>query len=74
MGRREDGKDNFRAGLDLLKAVRARDPQIPFVIFCSARFVKDHRDEAMRLGANGITASATELSELLNLTQLKKEA
>jgi hypothetical protein len=28
----------------------------------------------MRLGANGITASATELSELLNLAQLKKEA
>jgi DNA-binding NarL/FixJ family response regulator len=74
MGRREDGKDNFRAGLDLLKAVRARDPQIPFVIFCSSRGVRDHRDEAMRLGANGITASATELSELLNLTQLKKEA
>src|SRR5712692_4951379 len=47
MGRRENGKDNFRAGLDLLKAVRERDAQIPFVIFCSSRGVQEHTQEAM---------------------------
>jgi len=74
MGRREDGKDNFRAGLDFLKTVRETDSDIPFIIFCSSRGVREHQEEAMRLGANGITASATELSEFLNLARLKKEA
>ncbi len=74
MGRTEGGKDNFRAGLDLLKAVRQRDPKIPFFIYCSERFVAQLREEALRSGASGITASATELFAMLNLERLKKEA
>ena len=74
MGRREDGKDNFRAGLDLLKAVRERDAQIPFILFCNSRGVKEHAQEAMQLSANGITSSATELYGLLGLEQLRAKS
>jgi CheY-like chemotaxis protein len=73
MGRREGGRYNPRAGLDLLKVIRSRNAQTPFFIFCSKRGAEEHREEAMQLGANGITASATELYALLNLDQLQKQ-
>jgi len=71
MGRREDGKENFTAGLDLLKAVRERDKRVPFIIFCSTRGVAAHAKEAYQLGANGITSSASELYGLLNLEEMR---
>lgn len=73
MWRKEDGIDNYRAGLDLLKAVRGRDPKIAFIIFCGSRSALEHREEAMRLGASGITSSAAELYALLDLEQLRRE-
>src|SRR6266545_3666210 len=39
MGRHEDDAENSDAGLDLLKAIRERNAQIPFIIFCSSRGV-----------------------------------
>lgn len=74
MGRHEEGAENSDAGLDLLKAVRSRDAQVPFIIFCSTRGVREHGAEALQLGATGITASSTELSGLLNLAGLKANA
>jgi CheY-like chemotaxis protein len=73
MGRREDGRYNRRAGLDLLKVIRNYNAQIPFFIFCSERGAEENREEAMQLGANGITASATELYALLNLDRLQNQ-
>jgi CheY-like chemotaxis protein len=67
MGRQEGGRYNRRAGLELLKAIRQRSAETPFFIFCSTRSAHENRDEAMRLGANGITSSATELYSLLKL-------
>lgn len=74
MGRHEDGAENTDAGIDLLKAVRSRDAQVPFLIFCSTRGVREHGAEALKLGATGITASPTELFGLLNLAGLKAKA
>ncbi len=67
MGRREGGRFNPRAGLEFLKVVREHNATIPFFIFCSSKNAQENRDEAMRLGANGITSSPTELYALLNL-------
>jgi CheY-like chemotaxis protein len=63
-----------KAGLELLRAVRKLDPALPFFIYCGARSVRNYRDEALSLGATGITASASELYAMLNLEQLRKEA
>jgi CheY-like chemotaxis protein len=71
MGRTENGKDNFRAGLDLLAALKERDKTVSFILFSSTRGVKEHREEALRLGARGITSSASELYALLDLDRLK---
>jgi CheY-like chemotaxis protein len=71
MGRNENGRYNEEAGIDLLKAIRQRDAELPFVFFSSSRAAAEHRDEAMRLKANGITSSPTELYALLHLDQLK---
>jgi CheY-like chemotaxis protein len=71
MGRKEDGKEKSDAGLDLLRAIRERDPNIPFVIFCSSNGVRRYGADAMLLGATGITASGTELIALLNLEELR---
>jgi len=74
MGRHEDGVENPDAGIDLLKAIRAKDAKVPFFIFCSTRGVRQHGDEARRLGVTAITSSPTELSGLLNLDELKAKA
>lgn len=74
MGRKEDGKFNRDAGLDLLQAIREQDAEIPFVIFCSRKGVSEFRSKAMELGATGITASATELFAKLGLDQARHGA
>ena len=71
MGRTENGHFNGTAGLDLLRAIRVRDPDVPVFFFCSTRAAEKHRSEAMQEKANGITSSPTELYALLNLDQLK---
>jgi CheY-like chemotaxis protein len=72
MGRKEQDKFNLRAGFDLLIAVRERAPKIPFIIFTGVKSAQEYREEAIRLGASGITSSPTELYALLNLEQLRK--
>jgi CheY-like chemotaxis protein len=69
MGRREDNGYNPTAGLDLLKAIRSTDIQVPFVIFCSARGVREHGAEAATLGATAVTSSPTELFGVLRLEE-----
>lgn len=71
MGREEDGKDNPTAGLDLLTRVRERYPNLPVVFFCSAYAVRKYSSDALRLGATGISSSATDLFGLLHLEELQ---
>ena len=71
--RDEGEKINPRAGLDLLTAVRERFPKIPFIIFCGAQNAQRVGQEAIKLGASGVTTSSTELYALLNLEQLRQK-
>lgn len=73
MSRREDGRTEARAGLKLLTAVRERDPVVRFIIFCGARSARINQEEALRIGADGITSSAAELYSLLNLDRVTRE-
>lgn len=50
-----------RAGLDLLRALRGTGVTTPFGLFTTAGSAARHRDEALAMGAEFATASATEL-------------
>ncbi len=65
MGRIEEGVYNRTAGLELLKKIRAHNPNIPFVIFCSSRGVREHASDAKALGVTSITSSSTQLMGIL---------
>lgn len=65
MGRTEEGLYKPTAGLDLLERIRAQSPDIPFVIFCSSRGIREHASEAVALGVTSITSSPTELMGVL---------
>lgn len=65
MGREEDGSYRPEAGLALLRRIRTADKSIPVFIYCSRTAARRYEKEALDAGANGITASATELSGLL---------
>jgi CheY-like chemotaxis protein len=67
MGRMEGGKFNGTAGLDLLKMVRAKNAQVPFVFFTSARALDNYGQQALAMGATGMTSSSTRLFGILNL-------
>lgn len=71
MGREESGKDNPTAGLDLLSKVREQFPDLPVVFFCSAYAVRTYKDEALRMGASGISSSPAELFGLLHLEEIQ---
>jgi CheY-like chemotaxis protein len=73
MGRTEDGKYKPTAGIDLLRQIREDNEVVPFIIFCTSRGVAEHRQEAMSLGATGITSSGTEMSGILQAV-FKEEA
>jgi CheY-like chemotaxis protein len=64
MGRKENGSFNPKAGLDLIRRIRAQDPQVPIFIYASPRSLELEPD-VLREKGNGITASSVELFELL---------
>jgi CheY-like chemotaxis protein len=65
---------NATAGIDLLKYVRKRNREVPFVIFCSARAKKGYGQLALDSGASAVTSSPTELFGILNLAKAKNTA
>lgn len=67
MGRQEDNVFNDISGLDLLRAVRGKNPSIPFFFFSSPEAVAAHGQDALKLGATGLTSSQTRLFGLLRL-------
>ena len=74
LGRTEDGTYKETAGLELLQKIRVRDKNIPFIIFCSSRGARKHREEAIALGSTAITSSPTEMSGILRATTGDNEA
>ncbi len=67
MGRMEGTRFNSSAGLDLLKIVRTRNTAVPFVFFSSPKAIDQYGQEALQLGATGMTSSSTRLFGMLNL-------
>lgn len=68
MGRNEDGRNNPRAGLDLLNRLRDENPDfnVPILFYTSSRQVRDRRAQVESLGAS-ITSSPLQLFQLLGV-------
>ncbi len=64
MGRAETSGYNSEAGLDLIRQLRERSYTGPIFIYATRR-ATGRRDEIIAAGANGVTASPTELFALL---------
>ncbi len=65
MGRKEEGSYRHTAGLELLKNIRKQSFDIPFIIFCSTRKLKEYSSEANAMGVTAVTSSPTKLLGLL---------
>lgn len=66
MSRREDGRFNGGAGVDLLEEMIKKGLSVPFVVFCSSGGVRRFRDKIKELGGHAITSSGTELRAILD--------
>ena len=65
MGRREGGMYNDKAGIDLVRQLRAASLEVPIFVYSSTKALTRSREEVLAEGANGATASSVELYELL---------
>ncbi|WP_457654336.1 response regulator [Rhodocaloribacter sp.] len=65
MGRREGTLYRRTAGLDLIRAVRAKNIDVPIFIYASNEAVRKYSDQVREAGGNGITASPMELMEFI---------
>ena len=66
MGRRENGRNNHKAGVELVRQIREVDSKIPFFIFCSRRGKERAEEEALSAGADGVTTSGVQLLNWLS--------
>jgi CheY-like chemotaxis protein len=66
MARDEAGRDNQDAGVDLLKEVRERRIDSPYLVFCSTRGARQFGEQIRQLGGRAITSSPTELRAILD--------
>lgn len=66
MSRREGGKNNPSAGVDLTAAIREIDKDIPIFIFCSRRGKERAGKDALKAGANGVMTSGVRLLNMLS--------
>lgn len=73
MGRQEKGSFNYTAGLDLLKEIRASNPDISFIIFTTSSAVREHASQAKELGVTLITSSGTAIMGIL-LSEFVKDS
>jgi CheY-like chemotaxis protein len=62
LGRQEEGEYRDRAGIDLVKAIRAKDKAVPIIIFGTYRAL-GMQDELRAAGATKVTTRASELLE-----------
>lgn len=64
LGRVEDGIERPMAGRELITAIRAEDPDIPCLVFASARAIQK-ADELRAAGATAVTSSGTEVIQFV---------
>ena len=67
MGRSEGSGYNQSAGLDLIRWLREKNIDTPLAFYCSPIAIARFGSEAAKLGAVGITSSATELLQALQI-------
>lgn len=67
MGRLEGGVFRPTAGLDLINAVRTAGLRTPIFVFSAPSRTEGIRDNVLRAGGNGATASSIELFEMLSI-------
>lgn len=67
ISREEGNQFNEIAGIDLLKNVRSRGINTPFLIFSAPRLATKYKQDALELGATIVTSSSTELMKALQL-------
>lgn len=67
MARTEDGVRHDSAGLELIAAIRAARVRVPAVIYTTAKKVELYAAAVRDAGGIGVTASSTELFELLGV-------
>ncbi|AQR74008.1 response regulator [Sphingomonas sp. LM7] len=63
MGRREEGAYRGNAGIELLHALKERDPDIAFLVYTGARRLDQAKAVVIGAGGDGATASPVELLE-----------
>jgi CheY-like chemotaxis protein len=64
LGRREGGRMNWFAGLDLIKKVREISRDVPILVFASPRAAK-YRDRLLEAGASAVSHSAVEVQSFV---------
>lgn len=65
LGRRENGVDNPFAGLDLVKALRARGSAVPILIFAGPRGLQN-REDLLAAGATEVSASPVDVFKFVS--------
>lgn len=66
MGRKEVGRFNADAGIDLLEELNKKKSQVPYVVFCSGDGVRRFGENFKGIGGYAITSSATDLRAILD--------
>lgn len=66
MYRRERGVGNPRAGIDLLRALRAIDPNVKVIAYCAPASARGYGALFLELGGRAVTSETVNFFELLN--------
>jgi CheY-like chemotaxis protein len=67
MGRKEGGSFNGQAGLELVKAVHQKYPNIGLYVFTTGKIVRNRQRELLDAGATGVTSSSVQLLAMLRV-------
>ena len=72
MGRKEGNEYVVDAGMRLVRTLREGSTDLPIGIYCGRHSVAKYKEEALRIGANIITASTMELMQFIDQVAKKR--
>jgi CheY-like chemotaxis protein len=73
LGRRENGKENPFAGLDLIKQVRSQDMDVPILVFAGSRGLQN-RAKLLKAGATEVSQSAVDVQSFVSRIQERTQS
>jgi CheY-like chemotaxis protein len=73
LGRRENGKENPFAGLDLIRQVRAQDMDVPILVFAGSRGLQN-RGKLLKAGATEVSQSAVDVQSFVSGVQERTQS